>query len=214
MAGDDHDVPPAPKGRRRKPPVLELEATEIPGATAGAKPQPAPEEGEERAFEWRALLRFAPAATAAAAIVAAVVAILVVLLFDRGGDPRLAKLASDVATLNQRLDALGKPEGADPAAMHALADKIEQLVATVQEAERRVAAIESWPLPQAPDLSPLNARLGRIETAIGERQTTEAAAIETLSKRIVALEERMGALATSARASVAPATTPEVLPLA
>ncbi len=225
MAGDDDETASAPKGRRRrKPPVIELAATEIPAATPRAKsgaPNAASDpavgaptgDGEERTLEWRALLRFAPAAIAAAAIVGAVVAILVVFLFDRGSDPRLAKLVSDVAALNQRLDALGKPDGADPTVALALADKIERLAATVQEAERRLSAVESRPLPQALDLSPVNARLGRLEAGIAERPAIEAAALESLSKRLAMLEERMVALATSARASVAPALAAEVVAL-
>jgi hypothetical protein len=224
MAGDDN-VPPAPKGRRRKPPVLELEATEVPGATrrastdadaADATARARAEETEERAFEWRALLRFAPAATAAAAIVAAVVAILVVLLFERGSDPRLTKLASDVAALNQRLDSAGKPESADPAAARALTEQIERLAATLQAAEQRIATVEGRPvpvLPPMPDLSPLNARVGRIEAALAERQAAEAAAVDALTRRLAALEERIKALSANARAAVAPALAAEIVAL-
>lgn len=202
MAADDRkDDPPAPKPRRRKPPVIELEATEIPSA----EPLPRPEvavsttDPEERSFEWRALLSFAPAATAAAAIVGAVVAILVVFLFDRGSDPRVATLVNEVAALNQRLEAVSRAGGADPAALVQISEKLDRIAGMVAEAEKRVASLESKPVPAMPDLSPLTARLGRID--------------EVLGKRIGALEEQVNAFSVNARASVAPALAAEIVAL-
>jgi hypothetical protein len=200
MAADDRkDDPPAPKQKRRKPPVIELEATEIPGP---AQPKPAAAsdtDAEERSFEWRALLSFAPAATAAAAIVGAVVAILVVFLFDRGNDPRVATLVNEVAALNQRVEAVGRGGGADPAALAQISEKIDRIAGMLAEAEKRVAGLESRPVPVMPDLSPLNARLERLD--------------EVLGKRLGALEERVNALSVNARASVAPALAAEIVAL-
>ncbi len=161
MAADDRkDDPPAPKPRRRKPPLIELEATEIPSAAPPPRSEAAASrtDPEERSFEWRALLSFAPAAIAAAAIVGAVVAILVVFLFDRGSDPRVAALMNEVAALNQRIEAVGRAGGADPAALARISEKTDRIAAMVAEAEKRVAGLESKPAPVMPDLSPLNAR--------------------------------------------------------
>jgi hypothetical protein len=202
MAADDQkDDPPAPKPRRRKPPVIELEATEIPSAVPPPRPEAAASttDPEERSFEWRALLSFAPAATAAAAIVGAVVAILVVFLFDRGNDPRVATLVNEVAALNQRIEVINRAGGADPAALAQISEKIDRIAGMFAEAEKRVAGLESKPAPVMPDLSPLAARLERLDEALG--------------KQIGALEERVNALSVNARASVAPALAAEIVAL-
>ncbi len=202
MAADDRkDDPPAPKSRRRKPPVIELEATEIPSAAPPPRPEAAASttDPEERSFEWRALLSFAPAATAAAAIVGAVVAILVVFLFDRGNDPRVATLVNEVAALNQRIEAISRAGGTDPAALAQISEKVDRIAGMLAEAEKRVAGLESKPVRVMPDLSPLNARFERLD--------------EVLGKRIGALEERVNALSVNARASVAPAIAAEIVAL-
>ncbi len=208
MSADDRkDDPPAPKTRRRKPPVIELEATEIPSTETKPKQDAGPvagtsasaAEAEERSFEWRALLSFAPAATAAAAIVGAVVAILVVFLFDRGNDPRVATLVNEVAALNQRIEAVSRAGGADPAVLAQISEKIDRIAGMLVEAEKRVAGLESKPLPAMPDLTPLAARLDRLD--------------EVLGKRIDVLEERVNAVSAHARASVAPALAAEIVAL-
>ena len=205
MAPDDgKDDPPAPKSRRRKPPVIELEATEIPSAAPPPRPEAVASaaDPDERSFEWRALLSFAPAATAAAAIVGAVVAILVVFLFDRGNDPRVAALVNEVAALNQRVDATSRASGADPAALAQILEKIDRIAGMLSEAEKRVAAIEGRAAPAMPDLSPLNTRLD-----------ATAATINALGKRIGALEDRVNAVSASARAAVAPTLAAEIVAL-
>ncbi len=203
MAADDRkDDPPAPKSRRRKPPVIELEATEIPSATQPRPAAASDTDAEERSFEWRALLSFAPAATAAAAIVGAVVAILVVFLFDRGSDPRVAALVNEVAALNQRIETISRAGGADPAVLAQISEKIDRLAAMFAESEKRVATIEGRPAQVMPDLSPLNTRLD-----------ATASAIEALGKRIGMLEERVNAVSANARAAVAPALAAEIVAL-
>lgn len=220
MAADDRkDDPPAPKPRRRKPPVIELKATEIPVAAAQpirgaerAAGTAAAANADERTFEWRALLSFAPAGIAAAAIVGAVVAILVVLLFDRGSDPRVAALVNEVAALNQRIEAIGRGGGADPAALAQISQKIDRVAAMLAETEKRVAGLESKPPPAMPDLSPLAARMERLDAAFAALRATPAA-IEALGKRIGALEERVNAVSADARAAVAPALAAEIVAL-
>lgn len=202
MAADDQkDDPPAPKPKRRKPPVIELEATEIPSANPPPRPEVAAStsDPEERSFEWRALLSFAPAVIAAAAIVGAVVAILVVFLFDRGSDPRVAMLANEVAALNQRIEAIGRVGGADPAVLGQISQKIDRIAGMLAEAEKRVAGLENKPAPALPDLSPLNARLERLDEGLG--------------KRIGSLEERVNALSVNVRAGIAPALAAEIVAL-
>ena len=220
MAADDRkDDPPAPKSRRRKPPVIELQATEIPAV----QPRPGAEraagttasataEADERTFEWRALLSFAPAVIAAAAIVGAVVAILVVFLFDRGSDPRVATLVNEVAALHQRIEAIGRVGGADPAALGQVLEKIDRIAGMLAEAEKRVSGLESKPAPAMPDLSPLNARFERLDTALAALRAAPAA-IEALGKRIGVLEERVNAVSADARANVAPALAAEIVAL-
>ena len=205
MAADDRkDDPPAPKSRRRKPPVIELKATEIPNAALPPRPGAEPAAGpsanaDERTLEWHALLSFAPAATAATAIVGAVAAILVVFLFDRGNDPRVATLVNEVAALNQRVEANNRAGGADPAALAQISEKLDRIAGMLAETEKRVAGLESKPMPVMPDLSQLNARIERLDEGLG--------------KRIGALEERVNALSVNARAAVAPALAAEIVAL-
>jgi hypothetical protein len=234
MAGDDRndDARSAAKGRRRrKPPVLELKATEIGagGDRTEAKPRAsdpprgaAPPRAEESSFEWRALLSLAPVASAAAAVVGALAAVLVVLLFSQGTDPRVAKLAADVTALTQRLDAASPANGADPTALAALAQKVERLAASLADAEQRVAALASRAAPAASDLSPLNARMAHLESALSQLQAAARerppaaatpASVQAIEKRLVALEDRLGTLAASARAGVAPALAAEIVAL-
>ena len=220
MAADDRkDDPPAPKSRRRKPPVIELQATEIPATAAQAIPgaeraagTAASADADERTFEWRALLSFAPAVIAAAAIVGAVVAILVVFLFDRGSDPRVAALVNEVAALNQRIEAISRVGGADPAALSQISQKIDRVAAMLAEAEKRVVGLESKPAPAMPDLSPLVTRMERFDAALAALRATPAA-IEALGRRIGALEERVNAVSADARAAVAPALAAEIVAL-
>jgi len=228
MAGDDRndDAPPRSR-RRRKPPVLELEATEVAeGGGAHAKSRsadatPNAPKTEESSFEWRALLSFAPVATAAAAIVGAVAAILVVLLVDRGTDPRIAKLASDVAALTQRLEVTGPTGGVEPATVVALSEKIERLAAALDEAEKHVAALASRPVAAPVDLAPLTERIVRLEAILGQLQTSLSqrpaaatpAAVEAMEKRLGALEDRLGTIAANTRASFAPALAAEIVAL-
>jgi hypothetical protein len=232
MAGDDRndDTPAAPKGRRRrKPPVIELEAKEIPGAPAAERGKgraAAPGAGaeaarpEEASFEWRTLLSLAPVATAAAALVGAVAAILVVLLFDRGSDPRIGKLANEVAGLAQRVETASRPD-VDAAAVAALSQKIDRLVAGMADLEKRAAALATRPTPALPDLAPLGARIAKMEAEIGQLRSTVAArpaaatpaSVEALEKRIGALEQRVTTLGAAARADTAPSLAAEVVVL-
>ena len=222
MAADDRkDDPPAPKSRRRKPPVIELQAREIPAADAQPRPDAeraagtatsANADADERTFEWRALVSFAPVVIAATAIVGAVAAILVVFLFDRGSDPRVATLVNEFAALNQRIEAVGRVGGADPAALAQISQKIDRVAAMLAETEKRVAGLERRPPPAMPDLLPLAARVERFDAALAALRGTPAA-IEALGKRIGALEERVNALSVDARAAVAPALAAEIVAL-
>ena len=89
--------------------------------------------------------------------------------------------------------------GADPRALTQISEKIDRIAGMLAEAEKRVAGLESRPLPAVPDLSPLTARLERLD--------------EILGKRIGALEERVDALSANARATVAPALAAEIVAL-
>jgi hypothetical protein len=207
MAKDDHgkeDVPP-PKRRRGKPPVIELAATEIeqpPQAASAPEPEPAAAPESERpmpgkawfgVFDRRAV-RFA-ASIAVAALAGALIAVSVVLLFERGADTRLAKLASEVAALANR--------PADGTAA-ALGERLDRVAASLADVERRLAAIERRAPP--PDIAPLAARIGAIEAALQTlRQET--------AERLRFVEERLANLAAATRATVSPTLAAEIVVL-
>jgi hypothetical protein len=218
MAKDDRrkDDEPAPKRRRGRPPVIELAATEIeppPQAAAAPEPEPAaaPEPEHERLAPGRAWfgvfertsLRFA-ASIAVAALAGALIAISVVLLFERGADTRLAKLASDVAALSARVEALVSRPADGTAA--ALGERMNRVSASLADVEQRVAAVERRPLQPIPDIAPLAARIGAIEA---ELQTLR----KETAERLRAVEERIANLAATSRATVSPTLAAEIVAL-
>ncbi|HXL68791.1 MAG TPA: mitofilin family membrane protein [Xanthobacteraceae bacterium] len=219
MAKDDHgkDDGSPPKRRRGKPPVIELAATEIepPQAVRASEPEPAAAPKPERTPEpgrpvpgkaWfgvfdRTAVRFA-ASIAVAALAGALIAVSVVLLFERGADTRLAKLAGDVAQLNARVEALAA-RPADGTAV-TLGERMDRVTASLADIERRLVTVERRAPP--PDIAPLAVRLGAIE-----------AQLETLRKetaeRLRLIEERLANLAAASRATVSPTLAGEIVAL-
>jgi hypothetical protein len=213
MAKDDQgkDDGPPPKRRRGKPPVIELAATEIEPAPPASAPEPEPAAAPalERpvpgkawfgVFE-RTSLRFA-ASIAVAALAGALIAVSVVLLFERGADTRLAKLASEVAALNAQVAALAARPADGTAA--ALGERMDRVSALLADVERRLAAVERQAPP--PDIAPLAAHVGAIEA---ELQTLR----KETAERLRFVEERLANLAATTRASVSPTLAAEILAL-
>lgn len=217
MAKDDRskDDEPAPKRRRGRPPVIELAATEIepPQAAAAPEPEPAvaPEPMPERAAPGRAWfgvfertsLRFA-ASIAVAALAGALIAVSVVLLFERGADARLTRLAGEVAALSARVATLANRPADGTAA--AFGERLDRVSASLANVEQRLAAVERRAPPPVPDIAPLAARIGAIEGQI-ETQRKETA------ERLRAVEERIVNLAATSRATVSPTLAAEIVAL-
>jgi hypothetical protein len=109
-------------------------------------------------------------------------ALALVFLFVRGGS-----LA----------DITGRASGADPA-VGAIGERVDQLLKIVAELEKRLATVESRPMPQTVDIAPLTARVESMENSLsdlrklGEQaQAANAAAIEAVNSRIAAFENRL-----------------------
>jgi hypothetical protein len=216
MAKDDHgkDDGPPPKRRRGKPPVIELAATEIEPPTPSAnppEPEPSAALGSERpvpgkawfgVFE-RTSLRFA-ASIAVAALAGALIAVSVVLLFERGADTRLVRLAGEVTQLNARVEALAARPADGTAA--ALSERMDRVSASLADVERRLGAVERRAPPPVPDIAPLAARIGAIEA---ELQTLR----KETAERLRFVEERIANLAAASRATVSPTLAAEIVAL-
>lgn len=183
----------APRGarRRRRPPVLELEAKELEAKELGAggkereeasgreRPRaagPAQESPWDRlraraaAGDWRALLPM-PVLTGALGVLLGALAVALLMPRGEGADPRLGRLSEEVATLSARIESLAarpEPAPAPAADQGALFERIDKLTAAVLEAEQRLAAVERRPEPPAPDLSAVNARTATIESTLTE----------------------------------------------
>ena len=234
MARNDRaeDEAPAAKSRRRRrrPPVLELEATEV-GAEASRVRADKPKMDAPRAarsnpwtvvrerlaaLNWPAISTLALVAGGIGALAGAVGVLAVVFLMDRGADPRLASLAGEVASLTARIEALAtRPRSGDGS--NALAERIERLTTAIGATEQRLAAVENQRAQQLSDpaveatLKDLRAALADLRR-IGEQTPPAAtpAAIEALSGRIGALEERIISLAAPARAPAGSSLAAEI----
>ena len=179
---DETPGPEAPQGRKRPtPPVIELQANDI----SPDRPSAQRETREQR--EETANKRGGFFAGPLPAILSAVIGLLVgslalalVFLFVRGGS--MAAITG---------------QGTDPN-VAALEARVDQLLKLAAESEKRLAAVEARPAPQAIDLAPLNARIEGLENSLidlrklGEQaQSASAAAIEALNNRLGALETRL-----------------------
>ena len=114
----------------------------------------------------------------------------------------LAKLASEVAQLNARLEVLAaRPADGTTAA---LGERMDRVIASLADVERRIAALERRAPP--PDIGPLAARMDVIEGQV------EAVRRET-AERLHLVEERIASLAAASRASVSPTLAAEIVAL-
>jgi hypothetical protein len=244
MARSDRsgDNAPASKSqrRRRRPPVLELKATEVGGETASGrarKPKPgAPRESGSNpwaalrarlaALEWHAIVSPWLIAGGIGTLAGAGVVLLVVYLMDRGGDRRLTSLVNEVASLSTRIETLATgPRGGGES--NALGERIDRLTAAIGAAEQRLATVENRPTPQSPDPTSVDSRTAAIEATLKDLRTALAdlrrvaeqtppagvPATDALSGRIGTLEDRIASLAASNRANAGPAFAAEIAAL-
>jgi hypothetical protein len=208
------ETPSTGARRRRRPPVLELKATEVgserPRAQSANAEQPrAADPRSSEAVDWRGLLTNAQVSGAIGVVAGALAVFGLMMLFaDRGGDARVSELSQEVKNLSLRIETLAsRAPGTEPGA---LGQRIDRLTAAIGETEQRLASLERRPLPQAADLSTVNQRTAAIETTLKDlrgaladlRKMAEQAppaaspqAVDALSRRIGALEERISALA-------------------
>jgi hypothetical protein len=236
----EDDTPAAKSQRkRRRPPVLELEATEV-GSEAtrqrASKPSPKSERESQSsswagmferlsAFEWR----ISPALIAGVlgAVAGSVAVLIVVLLADRSGDPRLDTLAGEVASISAHIETLAKRPAAGGES-NTLGERIDRLAAAIAATEKRIAALDRPP-PQ-PQKSDAGSTIGRtvVEATLDDlrkaladlRRTSETAstektpaAIEALTSRIGALENHIAALTPPRRTDAAPSLATEIAAL-
>jgi hypothetical protein len=203
MDPSDQDAPASQGRKRAKPPVIELEATDV--TPEQPKPerdtaQAQPEESSARAENGKGRAAFAelpnralPIFSGLIGLLAGALALALVFLFVRGGS--LAGITGQA--------------GADPA-IGAIGERVDQLLKIVAESEKRLAAIESRPVPQTVDLAPLAARVESLENALSDlrklgdqTQAASAVAIEAVNARIAALEARLSAPPRPAAANAA-----------
>jgi len=204
MDPSDPDGPAAQGRKRAKPPVIELEATDVTPETPkpeGGAPQdhqPASgasgENGKGGAAFAAPPNRALPVLSGLIGLFAGALALALVVLFARGGS------LADIG---------GRAGGADPA-LGAIGERVDQLLKIVAEQEKRLAAVVSRPAPQAVDLAPLAARVESMENSLvdlrklGEQaEAAHAGAIEAVQGRINALEGRLAAPPRPAAANAA-----------
>jgi len=202
---DNSSDPEAPaQGTRRKmrPPVIELEATdvtpeeppraagsEIPEEPAG-KPQEPPRAGMQNSSsnkESRSALRLIALAGFGGAFIGA---LAVALFFIFASEP--------IARFMPTGDPVRSSTNGSSSTVGTSGDRIEQLARATTEFEKRVAAIESRAAPQANDLAPLRSRTEGIETALSDlrrlieqMQSANSASTEVVTGRIAAIENRL-----------------------
>jgi hypothetical protein len=178
----------ASQGRKRvKPPVIELEATDV--TPEGPKPERGAaeehkEESEERIGNGKSpssppSRRALPILSGFIGLLVGALALALVFLFVRGGS------LADIG---------GRAGGSDPA----VSERVDQLLKIVAELEKRLATVESRPAPQNVDLAPFTARIEGLENSLsdlrklGEQaQAANAATLEAVNGRIAALESRL-----------------------
>jgi hypothetical protein len=228
---NDADGPPQPH-RRRRAPVLDLEAKEVGAGDESAQAQSArPSTGNfwngwrarAAAFDWRA--RLLPAATGAAGVIGGALIAYLLLARNDAPDPQIGELRNQVTALSAQIESLAQRPAPAAPDNTAVLSRLEALTQAVQAAEKRLAAVEERPTPKAPDLSSVNERSAAIESTLqelraglGELKRMAGAApaaatpeaIGQIATRIGALEQRIAAFA----ARPAPQPQPAAEPLA
>jgi hypothetical protein len=188
MDPSDPDAAASQARKRAKPPVIELEATDV--TPEGPKPERGTSEEnrqENKANPGKSQggssfagppSRMLPLLSGFIGLLVGALALALVFLFVRGGS--LADITGHGVS--------------DPAT----SERVDQLLKIVAELEKRLAAVESRPLPQTVDIAPFTARIEGVENSLsdlrklGEQaQASNAAAIEAVQARLNALENRL-----------------------
>jgi hypothetical protein len=193
MDPSDPDAAASQGRKRTKPPVIELEATDV----TPERPQPERGAAEPQEESGDALgndksrssaagpsnHRMLPILSGFIGLLVGALALALVFLFVRGGS----------------LSEITGRAGVDPA-VGAIGERVDQLLKIAAEFEKRLATVESRPAPQTIDLAPLTARVESMENSLsdlrklGEQaQAANAAAVEAVNGRIAALESRLAA---------------------
>jgi hypothetical protein len=227
-----------PRGakRRRRPPVLELKASEVDQGGESHKEEPKTESEKnastadganpwERAKATTMSLSSAVslpliATGAASAIAGALIVFLLMPPRSENADPRVGELAGEVANLSERIKSLAaRPPSAPSPDQSALGERIDKLTADIGEAEQRLAAVEKRPEPKAPDLSAVDKRTAAMESTLKElrgglndlKRIAEQAPAAASPQSIEGIAGRIGGLEERIAAlAAARATTPAV----
>lgn len=211
---------------RRRPPVIELEATEVgedgakaakpkPEAPTAAKPeQPEVKSTNSSGVNFNSYLPAALAGGIGALAGAALVYFALPLSAPTGAKPDAA-LLREVAALNAKIEAMSKQPASSPETA-ALSQRIDKLTAAIAETEKKVtggAEKKADPAPSSAQVQTdsatesasreLREALADLRKLAGqaEQQPALSAAIESLSARIAALDGRVGSLAATERSS-------------
>jgi hypothetical protein len=180
----ENETPRSAK-RRRRPPVLELKASEVGHGGEAHKEKPKTESDKKAsaatgANPWEraraATMRLGSAVSlpliatgAASAIAGALIVFLLMPPRSESADPRVGELAGEVANLSARIESLAKrPIPAAAPDQSGLGERIDKLTAAIGEAEQRLAAIEKRPEQKAPDLSAVDKRTAAMEGTLKE----------------------------------------------
>jgi hypothetical protein len=220
---DDTEGPQQPH-RRRRPPVLDLEAKDV-----GAQEEATQARSEQASagsfwdgwraraatFEWRAPLL--PVATAAAGVIGGALIVYLLLAREAAPDPRVGELSNQVAALATQIESLAKRPPPAPPDNSAVLTRIDALMQAVQATEKRLAAVEERPVPPANERSAaIESTLQELRSGLSElrRAAAEAPAAATpeaigqIAARIGALEQRIAALAARPELQALPAAEP------
>lgn len=195
MDPSDPDAAASQARKRAKPPVIELEATDV----TPERPKQERSTSEAHQEESENSLgngksrsssadprnhRAFPILSGFIGMLVGALALALVFLFVRGGS------LSEIT---------GRAGSSDPV-VGAIGERVDQLLKIVAELEKRLATVESRPAPQTIDLAPFTARVESMENSLsdlrklGEQaQAANAAAIEAVQGRIAALESRLAA---------------------
>jgi hypothetical protein len=171
--------------RRRRPPVLELKASEVGRGGEAHKEKPKTESDTKAsaaasANPWEraraATMSLGSAASlpliatgAASAIAGALIVFLLMPPRGDSADPRVGELAGEVAKLSERIKSLAaRPSPAPAPDQSGLGERIDRLTAAIGEAEQRLAAVEKRPEPKAADISAVDKRTAAMEATLRE----------------------------------------------
>lgn len=225
MADDrPDDAPPGGKNeKRRHPPVIELEATELgEDGSKASKPKPDPEVStkaeqpepkrpvdtgtKSRSFA----LPLITAGIGAAAGAAVLYFALPYFMKPQAPATPDAALTREVAALSARIEAMSKQQPAANPEASALGERIDKLTNAIAETEKKLTEKrpDGSPPPEQADPA-LEATSKELRDALAElkklsgqpEQPALAAAIEALSSRIATLDERMASLVAAGKAA-------------